>query len=73
MNPEGTKTEGAFYLWTSAEVDSVLGDDAALFKDFYYVKPEGNADLSRMRCASEVISQFEPAAQHSFNRPGVDT
>ena len=32
MNPEGAKTEGAFYLWTAAEVNAVLGDGAALLR-----------------------------------------
>ena len=49
LNPDGKKTEGAFYLWTAAEIDQHLGPDAQLFKAHYYVKPEGNADLSRMR------------------------
>ena len=60
MNPEGAKTEGAFYLWTCAEVDAVLGDGAALFKDFYYIKPEGNADLSRMRWGRRAVAWSEP-------------
>ena len=60
LSPEGKKTEGAFYLWTSKEVDEVLGPDAALFKAHYYVKPEGNADLSRMRCAAAHV--YEPAS-----------
>ncbi|CAN0897995.1 Spermatogenesis-associated protein 20 [Linum grandiflorum] len=41
------KKEGAFYIWTSKEVDDVLGEHASLFKDHYYVKPSGNCDLSR--------------------------
>jgi uncharacterized protein YyaL (SSP411 family) len=31
-----------------AKVDEILGDDANLFKDHYYVKSSGNCDLSRM-------------------------
>ncbi|KAL5983870.1 hypothetical protein ACLOJK_017966 [Asimina triloba] len=42
------KKEGAFYVWTSKEVDEILGDAANLFKDHYYIKPSGNCDLSRM-------------------------
>ncbi|CAN1131043.1 Spermatogenesis-associated protein 20 [Linum perenne] len=41
------KKEGAFYIWTSKEVDDILGEHASLFKDHYYVKPSGNCDLSR--------------------------
>ncbi|GFQ03340.1 spermatogenesis-associated protein 20 [Phtheirospermum japonicum] len=42
------KKEGAFYVWTSKEVDEILGEHAFLFKEHYYIKPSGNCDLSRM-------------------------
>lgn len=36
--------EGAFYVWTQGEIESVLGaEDAALFGFTFGVKPEGNA------------------------------
>jgi len=34
--------EGAFYTWTEAEVDAVLGKDSVLFKQVHDVRPEGN-------------------------------
>ncbi|KAJ8510619.1 hypothetical protein OPV22_001053 [Ensete ventricosum] len=42
------KKEGAFYVWTSQEVEEPLGEYAYLFKDHYYINPSGNCDLSRM-------------------------
>ncbi|KAH9328379.1 hypothetical protein KI387_000487, partial [Taxus chinensis] len=43
------KKEGAFYVWTSEEIEEVLGKEAAeIFMKHYYVKPAGNCDLSRM-------------------------
>lgn len=42
------KKEGAFYIWTSKEIEEILGDYATLFKDHYYVKSSGNCDLSSM-------------------------
>ncbi|XP_022864664.1 spermatogenesis-associated protein 20-like isoform X1 [Olea europaea var. sylvestris] len=42
------KKEGAFYVWTSHEVDHALGEHADLFKEHYYVKSSGNCDLSSM-------------------------
>ncbi|KAH7676738.1 Spermatogenesis-associated protein 20 [Dioscorea alata] len=42
------KKEGAFYIWTSKEVEDILGDSASLFKSHYYIKLSGNCDLSRM-------------------------
>lgn len=41
------KKEGEFYVWTSKEIDDLLGEHATLFKEHYYVKPTGNCDLSR--------------------------
>ncbi|MEO6787422.1 MAG: thioredoxin domain-containing protein, partial [Chthoniobacteraceae bacterium] len=35
--------EGAFYVWTKAEIGKLLGEDAALFDHFYGVKADGNA------------------------------
>jgi uncharacterized protein YyaL (SSP411 family) len=36
--------EGAFYVWTKAEIDRVLGEEAApLFNRFYGVDENGNA------------------------------
>jgi hypothetical protein len=34
--------EGKFYVWTEAEIDSLLGADAAAFKRAYDVTPAGN-------------------------------
>eukprot|EP00262_Sarcandra_glabra_P016505 TRINITY_DN5407_c0_g1_i1.p1 TRINITY_DN5407_c0_g1~~TRINITY_DN5407_c0_g1_i1.p1 ORF type:complete len:819 (-),score=166.41 TRINITY_DN5407_c0_g1_i1:230-2686(-) len=42
------KKEGAFYVWTSKEVEDILEDYANIFKDHYYIKSSGNCDLSQM-------------------------
>ncbi|MCA0199233.1 MAG: thioredoxin domain-containing protein [Proteobacteria bacterium] len=34
--------EGKFYIWTEAEIDTLLGADSALFKKAYGVTPDGN-------------------------------
>ena len=34
--------EGKFYVWDEAEIDSILGADAAFFKQVYDVTPQGN-------------------------------
>jgi hypothetical protein len=34
--------EGRFYVWTEAEIDGLLGGEAAAFKRAYDVKPDGN-------------------------------
>ncbi|XP_078444935.1 catalytics isoform X2 [Wolffia australiana] len=42
------KKEGAFYVWTSEEVEKTVGEGADLFKEHYYIKDSGNCDLSKM-------------------------
>ena len=37
------KSEGAFYIWTAAEIQETLGADAAIFAGRYGVLPNGNA------------------------------
>ncbi|EKM56969.1 uncharacterized protein PHACADRAFT_92450 [Phanerochaete carnosa HHB-10118-sp] len=38
------KKEGAFYVWTSAQLDELLGDNSDVFKFHYGVKSNGNCD-----------------------------
>ncbi|MBC2606557.1 thioredoxin domain-containing protein [Pelagicoccus albus] len=35
--------EGAFYVWTKQEIESLLGSDFELFAEAFYIKSEGNA------------------------------
>jgi hypothetical protein len=42
LDADSEHEEGKFYVWTEAEIDAVLGEDAALFKKIYDVRPEGN-------------------------------
>ena len=37
------KEEGAFYVWSKSEIDTLLGDDAEIFNYFYGVNDHGNA------------------------------
>ena len=42
LDADSEGVEGKFYVWSEAEIDSLLGDDAALFKAAYDVTPQGN-------------------------------
>ncbi len=42
LDRTGALREGAYYVWTAAEIDAVLGPAAALFKRAYSVTAEGN-------------------------------
>ena len=52
VDPEGKKTEGAFYLWSADEVAEALGGGARakLFAARYGMRAEGNCTLSPRRC-----------------------
>jgi len=43
QSPDPHKMEGAFYIWTEAELREVLGPDAEVFIARYGVRPAGNA------------------------------
>ncbi len=74
------KEEGAFYVWTQAEIESALGDDAALFCAFYGVKPNGNAPhsgdphgefrgkniLYRAHPLNEIAAQFGVSVEDAY-------
>lgn len=43
-NDSTVKKEGAFYVWTAAQLDEILGDISEMFKFHYGVKKDGNCD-----------------------------
>ncbi len=42
-NPKAHKTEGAFYLWTQAELQALLPADFDVFRYRFGIRPDGNA------------------------------
>ncbi|ANK79553.1 MAG: thymidylate kinase [Rhizobiales bacterium NRL2] len=42
LDADSEGVEGKFYVWDESEIDAVLGPEAALFKDFYDITPDGN-------------------------------
>ena len=42
-NPHAHKTEGAFYLWTQAELEALLNNDFDVFRHRFGIRPDGNA------------------------------
>jgi uncharacterized protein len=42
-NPHAHKTEGAFYLWTQAELEPLLKEDFDIFRYRFGIRPDGNA------------------------------
>jgi uncharacterized protein YyaL (SSP411 family) len=42
LDADSEGKEGKFYVWTEAEIDSVLGDRSDLFKAYYNISEKGN-------------------------------
>jgi len=63
LDADSEGEEGRYYVWTAAEIDSLLGDEAALFKRVYDVTPEGNWDgrtiLNRLSLAHAPTAEEE--------------
>jgi len=57
--------EGAFYAWTRAEIETVLGDDAGFFCAHFDVKPDGNVaqDPQGEFTGKNVLRQLHPLAR----------
>ena len=86
LDADSEGEEGKFYVWTEAEIDAALGDDARLFKAAYDVTPggnwEGNTILNRsqkpLRMSEEEEATLKAcrgkllAVRAGRIRPGLD-
>ncbi|MFT7586379.1 MAG: hypothetical protein ACI9EW_002815 [Cellvibrionaceae bacterium] len=59
--------EGKFYVWSAAELESVLGDDFKPFSIYYDIAPQGNwegkniPNMSRSHTENAAILKLDPA------------
>jgi len=59
--------EGVFYVWTKAEIDALLGEDAAFFNAVYGVEeagnsPKGSDPLGELKGKNTLVRRLSPAA-----------
>ena len=71
QNDAGELEEGAYYVWTETELDSILGKDFPVFKDYYNINSyghweEGNYVLIRDK-SDEEISQKHKISVEELN------
>jgi uncharacterized protein YyaL (SSP411 family) len=64
LDADSEGVEGKFYVWTKAEVDAALGEDAALFSAYYNITAvgnweHGNSILLRNETDEAVAKQFK--------------
>jgi len=86
LDADSEHEEGKFYVWSEAEIDEVLGEEADLFKRFYDVSGEGNWEghtiLNRLAHPALADGETEAALAHCRElllkaraprvRPGLD-
>ncbi|HLA64052.1 MAG TPA: thioredoxin domain-containing protein [Rhodothermales bacterium] len=68
LNAEGEEEEGAFYVWTEAELEAVLGpEDAMIARALYGTTPGGNYadEATRAPTGSNVLSGLERRAENA--------
>ncbi len=73
---DGEHAEGAFYVWTHAEIAAVLGSDAEFFGAHFGVKMEGNVpaqlDPQNEFAGKNILTQGRPLAE-SARAAGLTT
>jgi uncharacterized protein YyaL (SSP411 family) len=65
IDADSEGVEGKFYVWDKAEIERVLGTDAALFNDYYDVTESGNWEEKNIL---RVLRPLEDVAA-SYNMP----
>jgi uncharacterized protein YyaL (SSP411 family) len=63
LDADSEGIEGKYYVWDRAEIESVLGEEAALFCEFYGVSAEGNWEGKNIltRSAPASVPEWTPA------------
>ena len=85
LDADSEGMEGKYYIWDKAEIDILLGEDAALFNTFYGVTSEGNwegnniltrvADAPAQPAAGEILESARQRLLEHRNtrvRPALD-
>jgi uncharacterized protein len=63
--------EGKFYTWTAAEINTLLGDDAAFLCAWYGVREEGNWDGVNILHRPASDEDLESGAEELATRTGI--
>ena len=58
LDADSEGIEGKYYVWDAAEIDVLLGEDAALFKDFYGVTAAGNWEGKNILTRPERVEEL---------------
>ncbi|MCX6829801.1 MAG: thioredoxin domain-containing protein [candidate division Zixibacteria bacterium] len=72
LDADSEGEEGKFYLWKKGEIDSILGDKAALFCKYYNITADGNfegkTNILNLDSASEQYRERTGLALEEFSK-----
>lgn len=76
LDADSDEEEGKFYVWTEKEIDSVLNENATLFKSAYSVNQDGywengNYILLREKSVEEIAKEFNLQMDECKTRLGM--
>ena len=65
LDADSEGEEGKFYVWDTDEIDSLLGNDAKVYKSYYSITPAGNWEHTNILHITKDPEKV--AAQHKIN------
>jgi uncharacterized protein len=68
LDADSEGEEGKFYVWTEAEIDALLGEEAGFFKQQYDVTPSGNWEGHTILNRSKVMLLGDAAHEERLER-----
>ncbi len=67
LDADSEGEEGAYYVWTSEELNNILAEDAATFREVYHITPEGNWEEGK-NVLHTSLEQLQSADENLLNR-----
>ena len=71
LDADSEGEEGKFYVWEKNEIDSLLGENAQVFNDFYNIKSNGNWEHGKNILHLKKTSD-ETAKKHNLSMEGLN-
>lgn len=67
LDADSEGVEGKFYVWDKIQFDQILGEDAALFADYYNVTEEGNWEEEQTNILMRIYEEEDFLAIHKID------
>lgn len=67
LDADSEGVEGKFYVWDKIQFDQILGEDAALFADYYNLTEEGNWEEEQTNILMRIYEEEDFLAIHKID------